>query len=279
MARERSSGLMGCVSYWGLVVLALVGSVGCAHRAPQAPGPGTVPLASFDLPKPAARPAVMQLRVLLVAYRGAKAAAPDQQRTAAEALERARMLSSMARTGETLAALVPKYSDRAGAADDLGLFKVHTNETQLFEPAVVDAAAALSVGAVSEPITTAEGYVIVERLKDPLPGPDRIAARHILIGYASSPRPVPGATRTEAEARALAERVEALVREPNADWNALAAEYTDEVAGKKTGGDLGRFGRNQMVPAFERVAFALAVGEISGVVQSPFGFHIIKRYE
>ena len=45
------------------------------------------------------------------------------------------------------------------------------------------------------------------------------------------------------------------------------------------GGDLGFFGPGEMIPAFEQAAMALKVGEISGVVQTPIGFHIIKRIE
>ena len=144
---------------------------------------------------------------------------------------------------------------------------------------MIDAALPLNVGAISDPVATPEGYVVIERLKDPLVGPERIAAKHILIGYAGSPQAIPGVTRTEAEARALAAQIIKQLHEPGADWNALAAQYTDEPGSKKTGGDLGKFGHGQMVPAFDAAAFALAVGQISDVVQSPFGFHIIQRYE
>jgi len=58
----------------------------------------------------------------------------------------------------------------------------------------------------------------------------------------------------------------------------LAREYSDD-ASASAGGDLGFFGRGQMVPEFEQAAFALEVGEVSGVVPTRFGFHIITVVE
>ncbi|MBD3233358.1 MAG: hypothetical protein GF315_06505 [candidate division Zixibacteria bacterium] len=60
-----------------------------------------------------------------------------------------------------------------------------------------------------------------------------------------------------------------------ADFSELAAAYSDDPTGK-SGGDLGFFGRGDMVPEFEREAYSLTKGEISNVVRTSYGYHIIK---
>lgn len=64
-----------------------------------------------------------------------------------------------------------------------------------------------------------------------------------------------------------------------ADFAKLAMEYSDDPASAKRGGDLGWTKRGDLVPEFENVAFNLKDGEISGIVQTQFGFHIIQLLE
>ena len=61
-----------------------------------------------------------------------------------------------------------------------------------------------------------------------------------------------------------------------ADFEELATKHSDCKASKNKGGDLGEFGRGKMVKAFENAAFSQKVGEIGPVVESPYGFHVIK---
>ena len=80
------------------------------------------------------------------------------------------------------------------------------------------------------------------------------------------------------QTKAKAEEVLAKLR-AGGDFNALAKEHSVDTSNKDRGGDLGWFGRGMMVKPFEDAAFALKPGELSGIVETQFGYHIIKLEE
>jgi hypothetical protein len=103
---------------------------------------------------------------------------------------------------------------------------------------------------------------------------ETITASHILVSWKGAA--LPGATRTKDEARKRAQEVIDKLKK-GGDFAKLAAEYSEDRSNKDRGGDLGAFAKGRMVPPFENAAFALKVGEVSGIVETQFGFHVIKR--
>lgn len=102
---------------------------------------------------------------------------------------------------------------------------------------------------------------------------DQVRASHILLMYAGSERSA--ATRSKAEAQAKIAELESQL-EAGADFASLASQHSD-CPSRSRGGDLGPFGRGMMVGAFEEAAFGLPVGGRSGVIETPFGYHLILR--
>jgi len=102
---------------------------------------------------------------------------------------------------------------------------------------------------------------------------DTVRASHILLMYAGSERS--SATRSRDQAQQQIQQIKTEI-DGGADFSELATKHSDCPSGKK-GGDLGSFGRGQMVAEFETTAFGLPVGGTSGVVETPFGYHLIRR--
>jgi peptidyl-prolyl cis-trans isomerase C len=102
--------------------------------------------------------------------------------------------------------------------------------------------------------------------------PEQRRAKHILVKLASD---------DDEAARELAVEKIHTIQEKlrgGADFDALAREYS-EAPSAPQGGDLGFFGRGQMVPAFENATFAMQPGETSDIVETRFGFHVIRLEE
>ena len=99
----------------------------------------------------------------------------------------------------------------------------------------------------------------------------QVKARHILI------RVNPGADKNAADSAAQKKAEQVLARlKGGADFATVAREVSEDKTTAAKGGDLGWFGSGQMTPDFERAAFGLKPGGTSGVVKTPFGYHIIQ---
>lgn len=100
-----------------------------------------------------------------------------------------------------------------------------------------------------------------------------VRASHILLMYSGSARST--ASRSKEEALSGIQKLKTEI-EQGGDFAALAKQHSDCPSGK-SGGDLGVFGRGQMVPEFEQSAFGMNVGETSDVIETDFGYHLIRR--
>lgn len=109
-------------------------------------------------------------------------------------------------------------------------------------------------------------------------GPAQVSARHILISYRGAMRAAPYIEREKEEARTFAEELQKRAA-GGEDFSKLAEENSDDPGSAAQGGSLGTFSRDQMVREFADTAFALEIGDVSEVVESPFGFHVILRDE
>ncbi len=100
--------------------------------------------------------------------------------------------------------------------------------------------------------------------------PEQVKASHVLVSVEKT-----ADEKTRAAAKKEAEQV---LKDAKAgkDFAALAKEHSDDPGSKDNGGDLGYFPRGEMVPQFEEAAFKLEKNQFSDVVETPYGFHVIK---
>lgn len=126
-------------------------------------------------------------------------------------------------------------------------------------------------------VTEEDAQKYYDENPDDFKTPEQVHASHILIApQATDPNTDPN--QAKAQARERAATLLKQVKE-GADFATLAKENSADTQSAVRGGDIGLFTRGQMVPPFEEAAFTLKVGEISELVETQFGYHIIKVAE
>lgn len=105
-------------------------------------------------------------------------------------------------------------------------------------------------------------------------GNEQRRASHILIGFGVS-----ASAEQKNQAKAKAEEILAAIKKDPKSFESLAIKYSQDPGSAVKGGDLGSFARGAMVKPFEDAAFGMKLNQISGLVESEFGYHIIKVTE
>ncbi|MBP7211670.1 peptidylprolyl isomerase [bacterium] len=142
-------------------------------------------------------------------------------------------------------------------------------------------------------VSDADARAFYNKNIDKFKYPDKVRASHILISASEqeitakimSDPANKGLSQAEVKAKVdqelalklqKANKVLAEVNKNPADFAKLAKENSDDQASAKQGGDLGFFAAKDMVPAFSKKAFTMKPNTVSGIVKTPYGFHIIK---
>jgi parvulin-like peptidyl-prolyl isomerase len=144
------------------------------------------------------------------------------------------------------------------------------------EPAQPTSKPAPSAAAAARPLAKPLASARAAAAMDPADA-ETVEASHLLVAYQGSRRAAPTITRTKEEAKKRADEALAKAKKKGAEFEKVVAEYSDEPRAAERGGKLGAFTRRRMAKEFSDAAFALKPGELSGVVETPFGYHVILR--
>lgn len=183
----------------------------------------------------------------------------------------AQKLKAEAEAGADFNELALEYSDDPSAKDNKGSLGYFTALQMVHQ--FEDAAYALGIGEISDPILTNFGYHII-KVEDRKPNPGEIKVSHILV------RTQAGDPVSEERALRKIGEIYSELQKPESVWEEVCNMYSEDLASKNSGGSLPWISLGTVIPEFERVAFALnEEGEISPPVKTPYGFHIIRLEE
>jgi peptidyl-prolyl cis-trans isomerase NIMA-interacting 1 len=238
------------------------GTVGAPTAAPPPPTQ-----ADADVDLPANAPMRIAARHILVSWAGASRAPVTITRSRDDAFQRISQVEARLQAGEDFALVATTSSDdiTATKGGDLGSF-----DQGAMTPSFEAAAFRLQPGERSGIVESPFGFHLIERV-----AVEEVHVEQVLVQWAGAPGSEQTRTRKEARERVDQAMTRLQAGEALAD---VAAALSDGPTAKR-GGDLGWFQRGQMAPAFDEAAFALAPGGLSAVIESPQGFHILRRVQ
>ena len=190
--------------------------------------------------------------------------------------ESERLLKLLGETRDVQFALLPAVQVDAAQIDDAAIKQWYDAHKQDFrQPETVSIEYVELNTSKLPPVAPADEATLRHRYEEEkarFVAAEQRLASHILISAGSD-------EAAQKAAKAKAEQLAAQAQQPGADFAALAKANSDDPGSKDEGGDLGWVERGAMVKEFEDALFALKAGEVSGVVKSEFGYHVIKLRE
>ncbi len=174
--------------------------------------------------------------------------------------------------GEDFGKLASEFSEDPSAKENFGDIYYFTSGQLV--PEFEDAVYEMKIGEISQkPVRTAFGYHII-KVTDRQPAKGSIRIRHIMARFNSQQ---PDSADSASAYLRIVEVLDSL--KAGADFHALAVSKSEDGGSSANGGDLGFFQRRRWVQPFDEAAFKLKAGEISNIVRTPYGFHILKCEE
>ena len=179
-------------------------------------------------------------------------------------IERFKALAGQQRYASFIVLSTEKYQDQISVTQEQVIEYFDTNQSSFVElPKIKVNYVELSLDDIEEQEVADDETLrsLYDEDKELFTNPEQRSAQHILV-----------------EERELAESLLEEIQQ-GADFSELARIHSIDTSTKDSGGDLGYFERDIMVPEFDKVVFEMGIGELSKVVETDFGFHIIKLTE
>lgn len=208
---------------------------------------------------------------IMIAHRDSRPATPGVTRTPDEAHDLAlRLATEILDNRASFAELARRHSDDARTASSGGqLGVIHPGRLPLSMEVTF---AQLEIGQISPCVESPAGFHVLMRV--PV---RRAMARHIMIAWQGALGDGGTVARSRIQAQAMASEIAAKAQAPDADFCELAARFSDDERSRFECGLIGLVEPGNLEPAFEDILFAMKPGEVSGVVESSYGFHVVKR--